>query len=133
MKPFAVGLFLMCLVACESPSAAVAPPPEETTDGTIIVSFGDSITLPGEQFPIRFAAIDESRCPTGVVCVWEGDAAVSLDFSRTTYTLHTALAPRSRTIGLYVVELINVKPYPEFQKEIPPESYSITLKVRKED
>ena len=38
---------------------------------------------------VSFTDVTESRCPKDLVCVWAGDAAVSLEASGQTLVLHT--------------------------------------------
>src|SRR5215510_15692192 len=44
---------------------------------------GQEVVVRGEKLRINFVGVvDESRCPTGAVCVWEGNAVVVLDVSK---------------------------------------------------
>ena len=75
--------------------------------------------------------INDSRCPSDVVCVWEGKADVKIDVTSpvkgsiklSTYNHLTD------TIGNYSFELKDVSPYPISTKTIKLEDYNVTLKI----
>jgi hypothetical protein len=78
----------------------------------------------------------ESRCPTGVVCVWEGDAEASMWVEapgrpREEFILHTsAMFQTSRDLGGAIIHLLDVRPYPVHGgTPIPPLMYDVTLLV----
>jgi hypothetical protein len=64
------------------------------------LSVGDSFRVPGRALSITFVrVVSDSRCPTGVTCVWEGDAAIAVRVTGDavepeTLELHTADASR---------------------------------------
>jgi hypothetical protein len=59
--------------------AAPEPPPAIGTPFTL--ARGETTTLDGIE--IGFAAVlEDSRCPTGVTCVWEGRASINLSLTR---------------------------------------------------
>jgi len=74
---------------------------------------------------LRVVSIDDSRCPKGVICVWEGNASVQLHLKTKkdeyNFTLDTN---RSRpnfnnevTIEGFNYQLIDVLPYPVVDKK----------------
>ncbi len=97
---------------------------------------GESATLPHDTMVITFERVTgESRCPIGVVCVWEGDGAVKLVLQpRTapaeTCTLHTTLEPKSIIAGTSEIRLKELSPYPVYGKEIDPSEYLATLEIK---
>jgi len=64
--------------------------------------------------------VSDSRCPTGVVCVWEGTAVANFTFKKdnTSYpiTLSTLKMPPQYTkdtiVAGYKIEFLNLHPYP---------------------
>jgi hypothetical protein len=78
---------------------------------------------------------NESRCPTGVQCVWQGDAEVKLGVSSDTLdltapiTLHTGIEPRSAEARGYVIRLDSLKPYPNSQTPIAQGDYRAFVTV----
>lgn len=83
---------------------------------------------------IRFVeVVGESRCPTGAVCVWEGDAEVLLELKRTgfepkRFTLHTNESMTNDTVVDGVsVRMLRLDPYPVVGEKSDPKAYVATL------
>ncbi|MCO6491724.1 MAG: hypothetical protein J5I98_25135 [Phaeodactylibacter sp.] len=86
---------------------------------------------------VHFAdVLEDSRCPSDVECVWEGQARVQLNLDlaegRDTIELtwragHGELA--SDTVDNFIFELLDVAPYPVSTETIEKEDYQIELKV----
>jgi hypothetical protein len=78
---------------------------------------------------------NESRCPTGVQCVWQGDAEVKLGVSSDTLdltapiTLHTGIEPRSAEARGYIIRLDSLKPYPNANTPIQQSDYRAFVSV----
>lgn len=75
--------------------------------------------------------INDSRCATDVVCVWEGKADVTIEIEKPlpgTIILNTH-DNLIDTIGDYSFELKDVLPLPISTKTIELEEYRITLKI----
>ncbi|MET0554478.1 MAG: hypothetical protein ABW221_15645, partial [Vicinamibacteria bacterium] len=79
---------------------------------------------------------DDSRCPTDVVCVWEGDAAVKIEVSEqpgdpVVRELHTSgsAGARAITFGAFRIELLQLTPQTHSQQAIPAKDYRLTLKI----
>ncbi len=93
-------------------------------------------TLADENLRVRFDGVTEdSRCPIGVQCVWEGDAAVELTLEKPptaadTRVLHTAGRFNRETdyAGL-VIRLVDLEPRPREGASIAPEDYRVRLVV----
>lgn len=89
-------------------SSPVAPSP----DGTATVQFGETVAL--GQLRVSFADIVDSRCPTEVVCAWDGDAAVRLESGAESIVLHTnqTVGPATGKLSGVTMTLLEVKPRP---------------------
>ncbi|GAB1450592.1 hypothetical protein MASR2M47_06480 [Draconibacterium sp.] len=75
--------------------------------------------------------INDSRCPSDVVCVWQGKADVKIEIKnpvRGSIMLNT-FDNRIDTVGNYSFELKDVTPYPISTKVIKLEAYNVTLKI----
>ena len=75
--------------------------------------------------------INDSRCPTDVVCVWEGKADVRINVDRPqsgSILLSTYDNPKD-TVGDFSFELIDVSPYPISTETIKLEDYNVALKI----
>ena len=99
---------------------------------------GQSALVGSEPLKVTFLSVaDDSRCPTDVQCVWEGDAVarVSVSIGRqepTSYELHTNTGFATQaTHGAYRVRLAAVAPAPRSGATIDPSAYVITLIVTK--
>ncbi len=108
----------------------IGPLPVEET-----LHVGDSIQLPGGGPVITFDLVSQdSRCPIGAMCVWEGDGAVKLTvlqmgMSAKDCTVHTTLNPKSIAVGDLDIALKDLVPYPRTGTDIDPSKYEITLAV----
>jgi hypothetical protein len=99
-----------------------------------VLAIGESIALPEKALTVTFeAVVEDSRCPTGVECIWEGDAAVRLRLDErekaiATHVLHTS--SRLQQVfehGDVMVRLVNVAPHPPVDAPIRPQDYRITV------
>ena len=99
---------------------------------------GETATVVGPTLEITFEAVEQdSRCPTDVTCVWEGDATVKVALSqpsgpRQNVQLHTAgsLGRTAAYLG-YEVELRELQPQPRSTAAISPDQYRLTLAVHR--
>ncbi|MCB0636004.1 MAG: hypothetical protein KDC54_05280 [Lewinella sp.] len=97
--------------------------------------FADTASCNGCDGPVlNFSqVVTDSRCPSQVVCVWEGAVTVELEANGETIQLTRsanagANAPLD-TLGNWVIRLIEVNPYPEQAGSILDEDYSLELEV----
>ncbi|HSH03886.1 MAG TPA: hypothetical protein VLL52_15325, partial [Anaerolineae bacterium] len=92
---------------------------------------GDTITLDGVD--ITFVEVTEdSRCPVGVTCVWEGQVGVKLTLSTQNQlvgeTTLTSVRTPQQTIGKHTVTLVEVgPPLNKDGSELTADDYYITL------
>lgn len=76
----------------------------------------------------------DSRCPTDVTCVWEGDASLRIRASSantdwTPFDLHTSLDPRSARIDGHTITVVGLTPSPVSDRPIANDRYRVTLRV----
>lgn len=88
---------------------------------------------------VHFTQVTEdSRCPKGVNCVWEGEAVAELVLGKMgTDTLALTYRPGREEAALgrasgYSFRLLEVNPYPEKGQSIEKENYEIVLEIKKE-
>jgi len=79
---------------------------------------------------------EDSRCPTSVVCVWEGNAKAKFSFTSgntmTEFFLNTAASFRKdTTIAGFKIQLLGLKPYPIIPGPIKQADYTATIKITK--
>ncbi|MCK3682492.1 hypothetical protein [Maribellus sp. YY47] len=126
-----ITMFLLVFAACSS------------DEENHILSLGkdqqvrlqEEYASPDQNLKIGVEHVDDSRCPTGVVCVWEGEATVYMYVRLqevNELVLSTVRQPKD-TVQNYEIELIDVSPYPDISREIEQKDYKVTLKVRKLD
>ena len=75
--------------------------------------------------------INDSRCPSDVVCVWEGkaDVRINVDSPHSGSILLSTYDNIKDTVGDFSFELIDVSPYPISTETIELEDYNVTLKI----
>ncbi|MEO7839420.1 MAG: hypothetical protein ABIU06_08730 [Anaerolineales bacterium] len=145
---FLVGTILAaCMPVAEAfPAATITPVPTSTSipttptepfiesqlDEEIQIKIGESVTLERGILTIKFKSLaEDSRCPQGADCVWEGNAEVLLEVSKNEIALNTTLDPKEKVVGDYNIQLKDVIPYPRAGEEHKPENYSIKIVVSK--
>ena len=99
---------------------------------------GESASIRGEELKVKFLEVTEdSRCPTGVVCIWEGRVSGLVEI---TYreAIHSVVLtepgstswPSEITFEEYKIAY-HVEPYPQAGTEIATEEYRLELKINK--
>lgn len=94
----------------------------------------EAVTVDG--LTITFEGVgDDSRCPTGVTCMWAGDAAAAFTFEKSPTgamhrTLHTnGRFERQTAYDRFVIQLQDISPYPKAGASIARDDYRATLVV----
>lgn len=76
----------------------------------------------------------DSRCPMDALCVWAGDAIVTVSLAQSggdpaERELHTASARSEASYRSYWVKLVALAPYPRSDRQIRQPDYAATLAV----
>ena len=76
----------------------------------------------------------DSRCPMNALCVWAGDAIVTVSLSqgsgvRVARELHTDARGSEASYLAYSIKLLALAPYPRTDREIRPGDYLATIQV----
>ena len=119
-----IAALLIANVGCSS-----SPTEPGSTAGTVTLRYGGTVTVAGKS--VSFTEIADSRCPKDVVCVWAGDAAVSLESGNESVVLHTnpsSGASEAKLAGL-TITLVEVKPEPVGSSETKKSDYVITIRA----
>ena len=97
---------------------------------------GESARIQGESLTLAFDSVtSDSRCPSNVNCVWEGDAVVAVTLTqpgreRATVELHTSgRFARTAAFGDFEVALVALAPQPREGSSISQAAYRGTLQV----
>lgn len=139
MRFVTVVLALLTLVACRAPvGGAGVPEASQILNDTLVLAPGQEAQV-GEVFRVAFLEVSaDSRCPTDVVCVWAGNAAVEIGLRvgmgpTHPFTLNTLVNPTSVDFAGYRVTLLALSPQPTSTSRIPPDEYRASLQVTEPD
>lgn len=107
-------------------------------DNAIIIQKGDCAGDQNEGNYICFVRVTEdSRCPEGVVCIWQGNARAEFRYSGSgnepvVFGLNTYAGFTTDTIiGDYKFTLKNVTPYPSVTRIFEPGGYKAQIEIQK--
>jgi hypothetical protein len=94
-------------------------------------------TSDDNQLKVEIKKISDSRCPTGVTCIWQGEAKVSvqtnsLSGSSTGNFVLSTYNNLSDTIeSTWSVKLLDVSPYPVYQQPTDSNKYVVRLVIKR--
>jgi hypothetical protein len=97
-----------------------------------------TVQLRSENVEIQFLEVQQdSRCPVGVQCVWQGQATVAVHLKKNgkdlgNLTLKTSAGqPDATTQSLngYAMKLVNIAPQPKANQPIPKTDYVATFVI----
>ncbi|WP_437918465.1 hypothetical protein [Sphingobacterium sp. LRF_L2] len=120
-----LSLVLFILTGCRTKNTGRSTIIHQTKDSTVIrIQEGEQFFLADEQFNVTFSQVlEDSRCPEGVNCVWEGIAAVELTLTGTytrpqtvkiaTYNLPSKNYSSTCNFNHYTLRLLKLEPYPK--------------------
>ncbi len=89
------------------------------------------------QLRIEIKKITDSRCPTGVVCVWQGEAKVTIQAiggtgsSTGSLVLSTYNNLTDTLESTWSFRLLDVKPYPVYQQPVDSNNIVTTIIIKK--
>lgn len=139
MRMISLCLVILCLpmmllaISCSAESDEIKAGLGEE----FVLAVGQSASIDGEGLTIRFIEVTEdSRCPEGVECVWEGRVTCLVDiiYSDSTYQQELTQSGRSSTSVLEFQGfeiMFDVQPYPTFGKEIKTDEYRLVLTINR--
>jgi hypothetical protein len=129
-----VAILGVTALAC----ASMPTSPSLNHQGEVVLAPGQSVPVPETSLTLHFEGVaEDSRCPTGVTCVWEGDAIVRIRIeapgtAASQYTLHTSQRfPQQIVHGSVRVRLVSVSPYPAADRPIRADAYRVTLALER--
>lgn len=108
------------------------------TNSVVNIRFDEIVTHDGLEF--RWLEINDSRCPTGENCFWAGEVKVVLEATNTTaqgskpINIQLILQTRpsktaTASVFGYVLELLNVDPYPKSKITTARSSFVAGIKI----
>ena len=108
----------------------------KATNGLITLHLDEKSTY--ADLDLRWLEVMDSRCPTGVQCVWAGEVKVMLEATNTTdkdkkpiefeLTLKVRGKPATESVWGYELELLSVHPYPE--NKVTPQRSNYVAEVK---
>ena len=110
----ALAALMLTLAACDG---STSPQPAPTSQ-EVILELGKSAALDGSGITVGLQLVEDSRCPTSGVCVWEGNGRVTLQLRdangvEISAQLNTHPSyPRSLVFRYVNIELTALDPYP---------------------
>lgn len=119
--------------------SACSTAPQNLHEGAVVLRAGETASNDDGSVKITFIeVVEDSRCATGVECVWAGQVKVLLEVALGTeiqqYTLTTGTLLEGDTdsiiIGGYNITLTQVDPYPLFEQLTNPANYRINLDIQ---
>ncbi|MEO7673611.1 MAG: hypothetical protein ABIU09_05985 [Pyrinomonadaceae bacterium] len=129
MRATLFTIFLTLFTGMTTIAAAQKP-------GKLILRVAQEKTAPGTAIKIKFLNVPEdSRCPTGVNCIWAGVAKIKLQLrkngKRAEFELNTNQLDKSITFEGNEINLTALTPYPKSGTAIKPAAYTATLSITK--
>ncbi len=119
---------LLSIVSCNQNS--------EKYNETIQLGLGEVDEISETDIEIGFIRVlEDSRCPIGAVCVWEGNGKVEVYTYKSgtdsiLFGLNTTLDPKKVENRGYDIDLIELSPYPTIDQPFDTSEYRVTLKIQ---
>ena len=129
-----IALLVLILPSCNSSSNKV----RASLGQEFVLAINQTSEISGENLLVKFTdVIGDSRCPTGVECIWAGQVSCILDITisgKTSQTVITGPGDTSdyanATYQKYSLKF-RVDPYPQSGKTISKSDYRLYLTINK--
>jgi hypothetical protein len=132
-------IFSVFLIAALVTTVACASKTDDKTVGlgdSFSLTVGQSASIAGADLAIKFIdVIADSRCPSGVECIWQGEVACLVEITHSGTGQEKVLTypgltqePSKAQVGSYQFTF-SVEPYPEAGKEIEKSEYRLNLLI----
>ncbi len=128
---FLTGLLL--LTGCSKSSDITGVLGRSTT-----LAPGQTVSLTDVSLKVKFLEIvNDSRCPTGVECFWEGEVSALVEIAQQNSSNRLVLIKRGSGMGIenfneYEISF-EVTPYPEARKQISTKDYRLRITITKKE
>lgn len=87
------------------------------------------------QNTLMIKEISDSRCPEGVVCVWQGEVTVKGEWTangnKSAFEVHSVVSQQDKMPAGISLKIVDAKPYPKYGTESKPEDLVVTLLIQK--
>jgi len=135
------GFLAITIANLEQESFAQSSEPmtiEANLDSEFLLQVNQSAEIKSEELKITFLNVtSDSRCPSDVTCIWQGQAGIELDVqkgeeeSTVSLSIGGDSSPEESIFNSYLIQLVDLSPYPISTKNIQPEDYTVTIKITK--
>lgn len=129
------ALALALVTACRNETFPPVSPSQTGANVDVTLRAGEQVIVPGTILRLGFTqVVGDSRCPTDVVCIWEGEAilelALGLGMGPSYPDTVSTHADRNvtRVFG-YRITLLDVQPVSVSTQQIPPGDYTAHFRV----
>jgi len=129
MKKLLFIVFALIIAGCALPSNSTG-----AVENELVLQYGESKNLPREDIRVTFEKVlEDSRCPVGVTCVWEGNAKIRLALleldigSVGELNSNRKIDPDSLVFAGYTIRIKSLDPYPIDGVSIDSMDYRVTL------
>lgn len=129
-----VQFFIFAVMVFSGPlSGSAAEPVQKTRE--VVVALGKTKVDRQSKIRVEFLEmLEDSRCPTGVNCIWAGNAKVKVRLSKKGETakiveLDTMNIEKSIVFAGYEIKLAGVTPYPKSGVETKKSDYKLVLSI----
>jgi len=136
-----IGFLAITLASLEQGSFAQSSEPigiEANLDSEFILQINQSAEIKSEDITVTFFNVtSDSRCPSDVTCIWQGQAGIEIDVQKGEVESSISLSiggdssPEESIFNSYLIQLVDLSPYPISTKNIQPEDYTATIKITK--
>ena len=129
-------LLLSLLILGLSPATVTCSETKVSLGQKFTLHIGETAEIEGEQLQIKFLEVfEDSRCPRGVTCVWEGRVSCLIEITYQESLHRITLTqpgltdwPTKESFKQYQISF-DVEPYPEAGNEIPADDYLLVLRI----
>ena len=134
MKWLASTLTIFAFAACADAPVFEVPQYSSVQPFDVVLAPGDRVVV-DDTFTVLFSDVTEdSRCPTDVECVWQGNAAVVLKLTAGsgpafTMTLNTGVPSDTGEYAGYRIRLTDLDPKPVSTRSIQRAEYRARLHI----
>ena len=107
------------------------------TVGEVKLRIAQEKAVPGTAIKIKFlSVVEDSRCPTGVKCIWAGVAKIKIQLGKNgkpaqSFELNTNQTDKTINFEGHQVKLKMLTPYPNSASIVKVPKYSATLTIIK--
>src|SRR3990172_6842849 len=137
----AFGIFAIILASLGQGAFAQSSEPmgiEANLDSEFLLEVNQSAEIKSEDITVTFFNVtSDSRCPSDVTCIWQGQAGIELGVQKGEVESTISLSiggdssPEESIFDAYLIQLVDLSPYPISTKNIQPEDYTATIKITK--